>query len=286
MFFYKVKFNFKNCNYITFIILPHLKHLIQMSLKKRGFVYVAAAMVIMFASCISSENITYFNNLPDSARIGLSSIAVPSQKIQVNDLLSIRVGGDNEKIVQYINQYFGGSTVAGGSAGGLQCIVDETGNIELPKIGKVKLAGLSRDEAAANITKAYSEYIIGAIVTVQYVNFRFAVLGEVGSPGYYTIPNERINLFEAVAQAGDMTDFALRDNVKLIRDENGQRQVISLNFNDKNILNTPWYYLDRNDIIYVAPRQAKVNSQNLGPAVTILSSVLSLTAIFFTIFRK
>ena len=83
-----------------------------------------------------------------------------------------------------------------------------------------------------------------------------------------------------------MTEFAKREDVKLIRDENGQRQVISLNFNDKNILNTPWYYLSRNDVIYVAPRRSRADIQNLTPTIAIVSSIASFTAIIITIFRK
>ena len=119
----------------------------------------------VFTSCINSKSITYFNNLPDSLSTGLKSIEIPAQKIQVNDLLAVRIGGDNEKTVAYINEYFG-TGVTGSSGNVLQCIVDAAGNIELPKIGKMKVAGFTRDEAAAAISKAYSEYIIGAIASV------------------------------------------------------------------------------------------------------------------------
>ena len=135
-----------------------------MSLKKWGSVYLVGIMGILLVSCINSKSITYFNNLPDSLKTDLKSIEIPPQKIQVNDLLAVKVGGDNEKTVAYINQYFGTNQV---SAAGtvLQCIVDAAGNIELPVIGKLKVAGLTRDEAAASISKEYSQYIIGAIAS-------------------------------------------------------------------------------------------------------------------------
>lgn len=256
-----------------------------MSLNKRGYLYLLLTIIISgTSSCINTKSITYFNDLPDSTLIGLASLQAPEQKIQVNDQLSVRVGGDNENTVSYINQFFAGAGANGGN--GFQSIVDAQGNIELPKINKIKVEGLTRDEAATLISKAYSAYIIGVLVTVQYINFRFAVLGEVNSPGYFSIPNERINLFEAIAQAGDMTNYATRENVKLIRDNNGQRQIISLNFNDRNILNTPWYYLNRNDIIYVAPRQSKVALQNISPALAITSTSISVIVLLISIFRK
>lgn len=230
------------------------------------------------SSCINSKNITYFNNLPDSGLIKLAGIKAPSQFIQVNDLIDVKIGGENEKNVQYINQYFGG--------GSLQSVVDVTGNIELPQIGKIKLVGLTRDEAKDSITAAYSVYLKNPLVTVKFGNFRFAVLGEVKMPGYFNVLNEKLSLFEAIAQAGDMTQYAKREKVHIIRETNNEREIITLNFNDKQILNSPYYYIHRYDIIYVQPVPVKVNNENFTRTASLVASVTGVVALFFALFRR
>ncbi|MGI8952816.1 MAG: polysaccharide biosynthesis/export family protein [Chitinophagaceae bacterium] len=246
-------------------------------------------MSLFLSSCVNQRKATYFNNLPDSTSIKLATLEVPQTKIQVNDILQIKVGGENEKTVQYINQYFGlnsGNASESNGGGGLQCMVGVNGDIDLPKIGKVKVVGLSRDEAKDTITVAYSEYLKDPIVTVNLSNFRFAVLGEVKNPGYYSLTNEKINLFEALAQAGDMTQYSRRDNVKIIRDNNGKREIISVNFNDKNILNSPYYYLNRFDIIYVESQNVKLFSENFSRTASIIATITSILAIIFVVLKK
>lgn len=236
---------------------------------------------LLGASCVNTKKITYFNNLADSANIQLSQLRPPQPLIQINDMLEVRVGGESEKTVEYINSFMGSS--AGG--GGLQSTVDVDGNIELPKIGKVKVAGLTRDEAKQAIVNGYAEFLKNPIVSVKFGNFRFAVLGEVKSPGYFSLPNEKMNVFEAMAQAGDMTQYARKDKVRIIRDVNGKREIISLNFNDKNILNSPDYYINRYDIIYVEPEKIKFFSENYSRTTAVIASATSLLAILLVIIK-
>jgi polysaccharide export outer membrane protein len=247
-----------------------------------------ALYIICTQACINTKNVTYFNNLPDSLQIQLAKIQPPQQLIQVNDLLTIRVGGENEKSVAYINQFFGGVAGGGNSgiASGLQSTVDINGNIELPKIGKVKVEGLTRDAARDVIRTAYGEYLKDPIVSVIFGNFKYTILGEVRAPGYYTTPNEKLNVFEALAQAGDMTPYAKKDNVKLIREANGERKIISLNFNDRSILNSSDYYVQRYDVIYVEPKSQRFFSDNFSRTTAILSAATSLTALLIIILRK
>ena len=234
------------------------------------------------AACVDIKKATYFNNLPDSLKVSLNQIQPPQQKIQVNDLLEVKVGGENEKATVYISQYLGGASVGSG----LQSTVDVDGNIDLPVISKVKVVGLTRDQAKDSIAAAYSAYLKNPIVSVRFLNFRFTVLGEVKTPGYLNTANEKINLFEAIALAGDMTPYSRRDNVKLIRETEGKREVISLNFNDKSILNSPYFYINRSDIIYVEAGKNRYSSENFGKTSTIIATVLGLTALIFSIFRK
>jgi len=247
--------------------------------------YCAFCIIMLYffvAACVDIKKATYFNNLPDSLKVSLNQIQPPQQKIQVNDLLEVKVGGENEKATVYISQYLGGASVGSG----LQSTVDVDGNIDLPVISKVKVVGLTRDQAKDSIAAAYSAYLKNPIVSVRFLNFRFTVLGEVKTPGYLNTANEKINLFEAIALAGDMTPYSRRDNVKLIRETEGKREVISLNFNDKSILNSPYFYINRSDIIYVEAGKNRYSSENFGKTSTIIATVLGLTALIFSIFRK
>ena len=122
------------------------------------------------------------------------------------------------------------------------------------------------------------------------VNYKISVLGEVARPGTFTISNEKVNLFEALAMAGDMTIYGLRDNVKLIReDEWGNQQIISLNFNDSRIVDSPYYYLQQNDILYVTPNKTKAKTADISSSTTIwfsvISSVVSLATLVVAITR-
>lgn len=240
-------------------------------------------LIILLPACINTRKVTYFNNLPDSLQIKLLKLQPPSQLIQVNDVLTINVGGENERSVAYINQFSKG---ASGAAGGLQGAVDLNGNIELPKIGKLKVEGLTRDSAKELIRTAYAEYLKDPIVSVTFGNFRYTILGEVRAPGYYATPNEKLNVFEAMAQAGDMTPYAKKDNVKIIREVNGERKIITVNFNDKAILNSPDYYIQRYDVIYVAPQKQRYFSDNFSRSSAILGAASSLIALLIVIFRR
>lgn len=240
-----------------------------------GFVCVMVAL----SSCISTKNVTYFNNLPDSSIITLEKIRPPQPLIQVNDELEIKIGGENEKTVDYISQHF-----TGGNAG--PTVVDIDGNIELPKIGKLKVAGLTRDAAKDTITNAFREYLVDPIVSVKFGGFQFSVLGEVGSPGTFNLTNEKISIFEAIAKAGDLTQYSERKSVKIIRDINGDRKIITLDLNDSKLLNSQDYYLTRYDVVYVAPRSLKVVGENLQRTSTYIASVASVLAFVFLIFKK
>lgn len=243
------------------------------------YVLLILLLPLVISSCINTKKFTYFNNLSDSSKIQLSQLQPPQPLIQVNDILEVRVGGESEKTVEYINSFMGGA------GAGLQNTVDIDGNIELPKIGKIKVVDLTRDEAKQLITNAYAEFLKNPIVNVKFGNFRFAVLGEVKAPGYYSVPNEKINVLEAMAQAGDMTQYAKKDKVKIIRDVNGKRELVTLNFNDKNLLNSPDYYLNRYDIIYVQPGKLKFFSENYSRTTAIIASATSLLAILLVIFK-
>jgi len=178
------------------------------------------------SSCISNKKIVYFNNLPDSTKIQLDKLQPPRSIVQINDILEVSVGGENEKTVQYIQQYFSGGQI-------IKAVVDADGNAELPKLGKIHVIGLTNESLKDTITNRYREYLVDPIVQVKFGNFRFTIIGEVRSPGSYDMESDNVNIFEALGKAGDLTEYAQRDHIKIIRNINGSREVIALNLNDK-----------------------------------------------------
>ncbi|HNP24172.1 MAG TPA: polysaccharide biosynthesis/export family protein [Panacibacter sp.] len=244
------------------------------------WVCVAFSIVQSFSSCISTKGTTYFNDLPDSALIKLDHIEPPRPIIQVSDVLDIQLSGDNEKTVQYITQHFVGAT-----AGSLQVIVDVNGNIELPQLGMIKVAGLTREEFKDTITKAYQTFLINPIVNVKFGNFRFTIMGEVRSPGNFSVTNEKESIFEALAQAGDLTEYAVRDKVRILRDVNGERVIKEVNLYDNSILNSPDYYLHRYDLIYVSAKPLKAINQNMQRTTLYLGFITTILA-FVTLITK
>ena len=164
-------------------------------------------------------------------------------------------------------------------------LVDNNGEIDFPVLGKIQVIGLTTRECEALLREKLKPYLKeNPLVTVSSSNYKFSVLGEVNAPGTYTVQDEKVTIFEAIAQAGDMTLFSIRDDVQLLReDSEGRRQVIHLNLNDANITQSPYFYLQQNDVIYVKPTKAKVRTNtfnsNASMWITILSVLTSVTSL-------
>ena len=238
--------------------------------------YVICFCMCLFAtSCISNKNVVYFNNLKDTTRLQLDKLQFPLKSVQVNDVIEITVGGENEETARYIQTYFTGQP-------SLKSLVDINGDIELPKVGKLHVSGLSDEQVKDSITVAYKEFLLNPIVQVKLTGFHFAVLGEVKNPGVFDVQADKITILEALGRAGDMTSYSEREKVKIIREINGEREVISINMLDKAVLNSPDYYIQRYDVIYVTPKEIKQvneNIQRITPYLSIISSLIAITVL-------
>lgn len=157
-------------------------------------------------------------------------------------------------------------------------MLDDQGNINYPVLGKLPLNGLTSREAENLITERLKSYVKERpTVVVRMSGFKVSVLGEVASPGVYPVVNEQINVLEALAMAGDLTIYGVRDNVKLIReDKNGHKQFVTLNLNDADLLLSPYYQLQQNDILYVTPNKTKAQSADIGTSTTMWISGFSI----------
>jgi len=171
-------------------------------------------------------------------------------------------------------------------------LVDNQGEINFPVFGKIKVDGFTRKELETllllKLGPAFSKE--KPIITIRFVNYSVNILGEVLKPGKFETTNDRLTIFEGLALAGDLTIYGRRDNVKVLRENaDGSKEYITLNLNDKNIIYSPAYYLEQNDVVYIEPNKSRSKSSNYGAAesygITSLSVLLTLTSLVFTVFN-
>ena len=172
-----------------------------------------------------------------------------------------------------------------------QYLVDNDGNINFPVLGELHVGGLTKKATEQMIVEKLKPYIKEIpIVTVRMVNYKISVIGEVARPGTFTISNEKVNILEALAMAGDMTVYGLRDDVKLIRENaNGKQEIIPLDLNKAGTILSPYYYLQQNDIIYVTPNKAKARNSDVGNSTSLwfsaTSILVSIASLLFNILK-
>ena len=199
-------------------------------------------------------------------------------------MLTIIVNTTNPDAARPFNLY--SATVSGQSGNNNMqgYLVDNSGNINFPVIGKVHVSGLTKGQCEDLIREKIMPYMSGTenpVVTVRMSSFRVTVSGEVNSPGVVPVNSEKMSVIEALAQAGDLTIYGRRDNVLLIREnELGQKSQVRINLNDANFINSPYYYVQQNDIIYVQPNKVKAKSSSIGTSTTLwISGVSILTSL-------
>jgi polysaccharide export outer membrane protein len=256
-------------------------------MKKLVYLFLATAVAVALASCGSSKNVAYFQN-SDSVSLAESRYLYDA-KIMPKDVLSITVSTSEDAAAVPFNltvptPYTLGQRNSYSQAMLQSYIVDNDGDIDFPLLGTVHLAGLTKKEAERHIRDKIRSYMNRKekpIVTVRMINYKISVIGEVAKPGMFTVANEKISILEALAQAGDLTIYGRRDRVKLIReDATGEKNIHVLNLNDANIINSPYFYLQQNDVVYVEPNDVKALNSSIGPATTLaVSSVGVLVSI-------
>lgn len=262
-----------------------------MKLKQSLF---ALWMMLLLAGCSSYRNVPYLQNPQIVNNFG-EELSLYDARIMPKDLLVITVNTTDPLVAAPFNlivqSSISTSVTATTQPALQQYLVDNNGEINFPVLGRLKVGGMTKREAENLIKERLKPYVVNEepIVTVRMVNYKIAVLGEVNRPGMFTISNEKVNILEALAMAGDMTIYGVRDDVKLIRErEDGKREIIKLNLTNAAIVTSPYYYLEQNDIIYVKPNKMKAKNADIGTttslwltSVSILVSVASLLATIF-----
>lgn len=240
---------------------------------KRIIMIVLLSVVIL--SCSSSKNIAYFQNT-----IANSEAQKFEPVLQPDDVLNIIISSENPEIAAPYNLktvVFQGNLENNVAQERLQTyLIDQEGFIELPMIGKVKLAGLTRTSAVNEIKKVLTEHIKDPIINLRIVNFKVSILGEVVKPGVYAIQSERVTLIEALALAGDLTIYGKRNDILLIREKEGVKTMQRIDITKSDFINSPYYYLTQNDVVYIEPNKTRVNSSVIGPNIAVGISALSL----------
>lgn len=253
-----------------------------------------ATVLICFSSCVSRKDTTYFyesDELSIPAHISMEQSAKSFLTIQPNDELTITVSAIEQEAALPFNPPVVSSGSATGGAvnmnGGSQLqtyLVDQHGNIEFPVLGTIYVRGLTRVALAEKLKGMIAAYVTNPIVNVKLSNFQVSVLGAVQRPGTYTISNEYLTIPKALGLAGDMQIYGRRDNVLVMREENGKVTKAYLDLTDNSVIDSEYYYLKQNDVLYVelndSQRQAGSLNPNSGLFISVASVLISLVVLF------
>lgn len=241
--------------------------------KKYTYLFLFSLIQVSIFSCVSTKSTTYFNNATDTTIVYNKLTTLRNQhvvKIQKNDILNISITSLNQDASAIFNTtnnfIFTSSTSSGQQIQSSGYLVNENGFINLPLLGNIKAIGLTKSELIDTITHIINErsLLMNPIVNIRHVNYEVTIIGEVGKPTVISVPNESISLLKAIGLAGDITIYGRKDNVLLIRELDGVKQVKHINLNSKDFLTSSYYYLQPNDVVYVESNKNKVASVGRG----------------------
>jgi polysaccharide export outer membrane protein len=270
-----------------------------------GFIPVLAMLSIMLSSCGTTRPYVYMQGQFDTA--ALSKLKIIDPVIQKGDLISIIVYSDNPEATRIYNQPLivtatsSSANGAGSSSGGTQeevsggsptssgYLVDDNGNIEFQQLGLLHIEGLTRNGLKTLLDSKLKDTLLkNPYYNIRFLNNRFTMIGEINRPGIFSIPSEHINLIEALSLAGDMTFYARRDNVLIIREQNGKREWGRVDVTKPEVMASPYFYLQQNDIVYVEQNKKKATAadQITSRNISIILALVSTVSIVYSILRK
>jgi len=266
-------------------------------IKQISFFALIVTTAFLLGSCGSTKNVAYFQN-SDTVDLSQSQFLYDA-KIMPKDQLTITVSTTNDEAAVPFNLTVPTPQSVNSRSSYSQAmlqtyLVDNSGNITYPIIGEIHVGGLTKSEAENMIREKIKVYMAEAenpIVTVRMTGYQISVIGEVARPGTFTVSREKITVLEALAQAGDLTIYGVRNNVQLIReDADGKKAIYFLNLNDANLINSPYYYLQQNDVIYVTPNKVKAQNSSVGSMTSLwfsaTSILISLTSLLYNILSR
>ncbi|APY12391.1 sugar transporter [Seonamhaeicola sp. S2-3] len=239
---------------------------------------------LMLTSCYTKKDIVYFQNAKNFETIVDTDTF--RAKLKIGDVLSINVSTLNLEVTRPYNLM----EATGGEEGGklIDYLIDSDGNIDYPVLGKVKLVGLTVEEAKQLLKKKFEEggLLKDPVVIIRIKNYRVAIMGWVNRPGVYPIGSERLSILEAIAMAGDLNIYGKRKDVLVIRDFNGTKTYTEIDLTSKEVFNSPVFYLTQNDIVYVKPNRGAISAANGDARIGIISSLASIAISLTLIFTR
>ena len=265
-------------------------------MKKIFSLTIMSLAILAITSCQSTKNIAYIQN-SDSISYDQSRFLYDA-KIMPKDQLTITVNTINPEAslpfnLLLQNAYSQGRTLSTTGGTLMPYLVDNDGYINFPVVGRLKVSGLTKSDCESLLLDKIRPYMAeteNPVVTVRMSSYSVSVLGEVSRPGSFQVGREKITILEALAQAGDLTIYGVRNKVKLIReDATGKKEIHTLDLTDANIVNSPYYYLQQNDIVYVEPNKVKAQNASVGSMTTLwfsaTSILISLTSLIYNILK-
>ena len=251
-------------------------------MKKIVFYLFFLVLLAQLSACVSRKDIIYFQNDEiDQSKVSNSYKTI----IKPDDLLQIAVNAQDVEAVRPFNlaavAFANTTDAAVGVAVQQNYLVDNNGEIDFPVLGRLEIGGLTRFELIELLKKKLDpDYVKNPNINVRIANFKVSIFGDVQRPGSYTIPNERITVIEAIALAGDLNISGQRDDILVFREENGMKVEYKVDLLSKQIFTSPVYYLQQNDVVYVNPNYARIQSASSN---TNTSLFISITGLFITI---
>ena len=250
-------------------------------------IFFLCFIILLLASCKTQKALGYVEDFTDTS--GKVQVKYPEPLIQKSDLLSILVyseATDGGKTDAYYNM----PNISGTSSGGTTqqgYLVDNDGDIQYPRIGKIKAEGLTKVQLGEEVRKKLGTVLTNPSVIVRLLNFKVTMLGEVAKPGPITIPSEKITILEAIGLAGDVSIYGKKDDIVILRDIDGTVEHGKIDLSSKNLFESPYYFLRQNDVVLVNPNKnkARLSEQVFNQRLGIAFSIINMVALLYNIFH-
>jgi len=238
-------------------------------------IFLFLSIIFFLGSCATKKQIHYFQ---DAENLNQSNINIQFEPIiEANDILHISISSIDNDVVKPFQRITGVENNVNSSNPGLQgYLVNSDGMIRFPVLGDVKVIGKTRAQIEKDLKARLSEYVTDVVVDVRIMNFKVTVLGEVNNPGVYSVKDERVTLPEAIGLAGDFTKDGNRNEIVVIREEDGKRKVEKIDFTQTNFFNSPFYFLKQNDVVYIEPSLKGVKKSGFLPDIPALLSLVTV----------
>ncbi|MGZ4012001.1 MAG: polysaccharide biosynthesis/export family protein [Flavisolibacter sp.] len=246
-------------------------------------------IIFLGTSCTSQKKLVnnYLQNMADTTALLTGNL--PDVLIQKNDILSIKVYSmsiNPATDIPYNLPESSGSGAGGTPSSGF--LVDQKGDIDYPRLGTLHVEGLTKEDLANLIKQKLEGQLTQPSVIVRFTNHRVTILGEVRSPGTYTVSTDRITILEALGMAGDITEYGKKNNVKILRENNGQREISTIDLTSKDMFNSPFYLLKQNDVVMVEQTQKRLQQEdrtNLAQQIGIATSIITAVALILNFIK-